>query len=153
MALADYLRRGIPGHVDANLPRSRQFYFHAASFFGDPKAQFELGRMMLHGEGGRANPRQAARWLKLAAAKGHVGAQALLGYLLFDGHAIALEPEPVRGLAMLTMALRRSNDGEREWIRPLQEEVFGLASEAERRTAQSYADQQLASASGVRLSN
>lgn len=153
VALADYLRRGIPGHVDANLPRSRQFYFHAASFFGDPKAQFELGRMMLHGEGGRANPRQAARWLKLAAAKGHVGAQALLGYLLFDGHAIALEPEPVRGLAMLTMALRRSNDGEREWIRPLQEEVFGLASEAERRTAQSYADQQLASASGVRLSN
>lgn len=153
VALADYLRKGIPGHVDVSLQRSRQFYFHAASFFGDSKAQFELGRMMLNGEGGRSNPKQAARWLKLAASKGHVGAQALLGYLLFDGRAIAIEAEPVRGLAMLTMALRRSDGVEREWIRSMQEEVFGLADEAIRRTAQSYADQQMASASDVTLGN
>lgn len=142
-ALGDYMRTGIPGTpVSADLPQARQLYFHAASVFGDPKAQFELGRMLLDGEGGRANPRQAARWLKLSAEKGNIGAQALLGYLLFDGEKISLRAEPVRGLAMLTLALRQANPAEQDWIRPLQEEVFSLASEADRRTALAYAESQ-----------
>jgi len=150
VALADYLRVGIPNSpVTTDLPRARQFYFHAASFFGDAKAQFELGRMTLYGEGGRANPRQAARWLKLAAEKGHVGAKALLGYLLFDGEKISLRAEPVRGLAMLTMALKLAGPGDEKWIRPLQEEVFSIATEEDRRTALAYAEQQLASAGAV----
>ncbi len=150
VALADYLRRGIANSpVAVDLPRARQFYFHAASFFGDARAQFELGRMTLRGEGGKANPRQAARWLKLSADKGHVGAQALLGYLLFDGQKISLAAAPVRGLAMLTIALRRASPPDQEWIRGLQEEAFSLASEADRRTALAYAEQQMASAAGV----
>ncbi|TFF19720.1 sel1 repeat family protein [Jiella endophytica] len=142
VALADYLRVGIPNSpVTVDLPRARQFYFHAASFFGDAKAQFELGRMLLYGDGGRANPRQAARWLNLAAEKGHVGAKALLGYLLFDGKKISLRPEPVRGLAMLTLALRQAGPSDQQWIRPLQEETFSVASEDTRREALAYADQ------------
>ncbi|WP_102958246.1 tetratricopeptide repeat protein [Mangrovicella endophytica] len=143
VALADYLRKGIPNSpVEVDLPQARQLYFHAASFFGDPKAQFELGRMLLNGEGGKSNPRQAARWLKLAAHKGSASAQALLGYLLFDGVKIALRAEPVRGLAMLTMALQQASPSEQKWIRPLQEEVFSLASEGDRRTALAYAQEQ-----------
>ena len=145
VALAGYLRRGIPGSpVAADLPRARQFYFHAASFFGSAQAQFELGRMTLDGTGGRANPRQAARWLKLSAEKGNIGAQALLGYLLFDGQKIQLPAQPVRGLAMLTMAMTQATPKDQEWIRPMQEEAFSLASENDRRTALAYADQQLA---------
>ncbi|MCQ8781748.1 sel1 repeat family protein [Aurantimonas sp. MSK8Z-1] len=144
VALGDYLRKGIPGSpVRIDLTQARQLYFHAATFFGDSQAQFELGRMLLNGEGGKANPRQAARWLKLAAEKGHVGAQALLGYLLFDGEKIALQAEPVRGLALLTIALRHATPGESVWIRPLQEEAFALASEVDRRTALAYADEQM----------
>ena len=143
VALADYLRLGIASSpVTPDLPRARQFYFHAASFFGDAKAQFELGRMLLNGEGGRANPRQAARWLNLASEKGHVGAEALLGYLLFDGKKISLRPEPVRGLAMLTMALKEAGIGDQQWIRPLQEETFSVASEDVRREAQAFVDRQ-----------
>jgi TPR repeat protein len=154
VALGDYLRRGIPSTpVAVDLPRARQFYFHAASFFGDPKAQFELGRMILQGEGGKADPRQAARWLKLAAEKGHVGAKALLGYLLFDGQQIALPAQPVQGLGMLTIALKRASPADAEWIRPLQEEVFSMASEADRRTALAYAEQQIASAAGTVIEN
>lgn len=150
VALADYLRRGIvDSPVAVDLPRARQFYFHAASFFGDARAQFELGRMTLHGEGGKANPRQAARWLKLSADKGHVGAQALLGHLLFEGRKISLPAAPVRGLAMLTMALRKASPQDQDWIRGLQEEAFSLASEADRRTALAYAEQQMASAADV----
>jgi TPR repeat protein len=140
-ALGDYMRTGIPGSpVTVDLLQARQLYFHAASIFGDPRAQFQLGRMLLNGEGGRANARQAARWLKLAAEKGNVGAEALLGYLLFDGDKIGLRPEPARGLAMLTIAIKRAGSSDQSWIRPLQEEAFSLASEADRRTALAYAE-------------
>ncbi len=142
-ALADYLRTGIPDTaVEIDLPQARQLYFHAASIFGDSQAQYQLGRMLLNGEGGRANPRQAARWLNLAASKGNVRAQALLGHLLFDGEQIAVDPEPARGLALLTMALRNAPAADRSWIRSLQEEAFSLASEGERRTALAYVDAQ-----------
>ncbi|KQT60534.1 MULTISPECIES: tetratricopeptide repeat protein [unclassified Aureimonas] len=142
VALGDYMRTGIPGTpVSVDLPQARQLYFHAASIFGDPKAQFELGRMLLNGDGGRPNPRQAARWLKLSAEKGNTGAQALLGYLLFDGEKISLQAQPVRGLAMLTLALRHATEKDERWIRPLQEEVFSLASEGDRRTALAYAEE------------
>jgi TPR repeat protein len=144
VALGDYMRTGIPGTpVSADLPQARQLYFHAASIFGDSKAQFELGRMLLNGEGGRPNPRQAARWLKLSAEKGNTGAQALLGYLLFDGEKISLQAQPVRGLAMLTLALRHASTKDQSWIRPLQEEAFSLATEGDRRTALAYAEERL----------
>ncbi|WP_078708492.1 tetratricopeptide repeat protein [Consotaella salsifontis] len=136
VSLAGYLRRGIPhSPVKIDLPQARQLYFHAASFFGDCEAQFQLGRMLLYGEGGKADPRQAARWLKLAGEKGHVGAQALLGYLLFNGEMISLHPQPAKGLSLLTSALAKAQPADQEWIRPLQEEAFALADETDRRTA------------------
>ncbi|KHJ56339.1 hypothetical protein LA66_07320 [Aureimonas altamirensis] len=46
--------------------------------------------------------------------------------------------QPVRGLAMLTRALRDAAPDERSWIQPLQEEAFSLSSEDERRTALAY---------------
>ena len=142
VALAEYVRMGIPGTpVAADPAQARQLYTHAATYFGDPQAQFELGRMLLAGEGGRADPRQAARWLQLAAKKGYAKAEALLGYLLFDGETIALQAEPARGLAMLTRALKAAPDKDKDWIRPLQEEAFSLSSETERRTALAYATQ------------
>lgn len=135
-ALADYMRSGIPDTpVRIDLPQARQLYFHAASIFGDAQAQYQLGRMLLTGEGGRANPRQAARWLNLATEKGNIQAQALLGHLLFDGEQIDIEPEPARGLALLTIALRKATPTDQGWIRPMQEEAFSLASEGDRRTA------------------
>ena len=43
---------------------------YAASYFGDPDAQYRLGRMYLDGNGALKEPKQAARWLSLAARKG-----------------------------------------------------------------------------------
>ncbi len=142
VALAEYMRSGIPGTpISPDPGQARQLYAHAATYFGDAQAQFELGRMLLAGEGGRANPRQAARWLQLAAKKGYAKAEALLGYLLFDGETISLEAEPARGLAMLTRALKSAPEKDKDWIRPLQEEAFSLSSESERRLALASAEQ------------
>ncbi|TCD12340.1 tetratricopeptide repeat protein [Oricola cellulosilytica] len=128
-SLASYLRRGIPNSpITADPLRARQLYLQSASQFGDPNAQFEIGRMYLMGEGGAADALQAARWFKLAAQKGHVGAEAMLGKTLFDSGRTK------QGLAILTSALFKAQGADLHWIRTLQEEAFALASEADRRS-------------------
>jgi uncharacterized protein len=130
VALAGYIKRGIPNSpVHSNPIAARDLYMQAASNFGDPNAQFELGRMLMKGEGGQSSPNQAARWFRLSAQKGHAGAQAMLGNLLFQAG------KTVRGLAMMTAALEHAPKQDRTWISGLQEQAFSLADEADRRTA------------------
>lgn len=134
VSLGSYFQRGIPGSpIQADPARARELYWQAAANFGDSDAQFELGRMFLTDEGGGRNPRQAAKWFNLSASKGHVGAQAMLGNMMFEGG------DQVRGLAHLTAALNRAGPKERPWIRVLQEKAFGLSDEAVRRTAFAHA--------------
>jgi len=136
VALGDYLRKGIPGTpVEENEVAAQEYYMRAAANYRNPNAQFEIGQMFLKGEGGvKASVKQAGRWLQLAAEKGHAGAQATLGNLLFQSGKV------VRGLAMMTAALQRAPAADQPWIRNMQEEAFAAAGEADRRTAISLAD-------------
>ncbi|MDX8523838.1 tetratricopeptide repeat protein [Mesorhizobium sp. MSK_1335] len=136
VALGDYLRKGIPGTpVEENDVAAQEYYMRAAANYRNPNAQFEIGRMFLKGEGGvKASVKQAGRWLQLAAEKGHAGAQATLGNLLFQSGKV------VRGLAMMTAALERAPAADQPWIRNMQEDAFAAAGEADRRTAISLAD-------------
>jgi TPR repeat protein len=139
VALGDYLKNGIPGTPVTPDPVAAQEYFmRAAATYRNPNAQYEMGKMFLSGEGGvKASAKQAGRWLQLAAEKGHAGAQATLGNLLFHSGKI------VRGLAMMTAALERATPSDQPWIRSIQEEAFALAPEADRRTAIALADDML----------
>lgn len=135
VALAGYVKSGIPGTpVKANPAMAEDYYMRAATTYRNPQAQFEIGKMFLTGDGVKESVRQAGRWLQLAAEKGHAGAQALLGNLLFQSGKI------VRGLAMLTAALRHAPASDIVWIRNMQEEAFALAGESDRRTAVALAD-------------
>ncbi len=136
VALGGYLKEGIPGSpVEANAFAAQEYYMRAAANYRNPNAQYEMGKMFLNGEGGvKASVRQAGRWFQLAAEKGHAGAQATLGNLLFQSGKV------VRGLAMMTAALERASPNDQIWIRGMQEEAFSLAGEADRRTAISLAD-------------
>jgi hypothetical protein len=138
VALGSYLRDGIPeSGIKPNFDRARQMFAYAASYFGDSDAQVELAMMFYEGEGGLRDSRQAAGWAKLAADKGNVEAQALLGHLLFQGDGVGRQP--VLGLMFLSIALDRSS-GHDDWIRGLHEQAFSLATEAERRTAEAFKD-------------
>jgi uncharacterized protein len=139
VALGAYLKSGIPGTpVQADPVAAQDYYTRAAANYRNPNAQYELGKMLMTGEGGgRKSLRQAARWLQLAAEKGHAGAQATLGNLLFQSGKI------VRGLAMMTVALERAAPGDQLWIRSMQEEAFSLAEEKDRRNAISLAQDML----------
>jgi TPR repeat protein len=139
VTLGHYYETGIAGRVDANPAFSRQIYSHAAAFFGDAEAQYQLARMHQLGLGGEASPRQAARWYKLAARKGHAGAQAQFGLLLLKGEGT--KRNSVKGLMWLSLARRQAvnNAG----ISELHQEAFSSAPEDERATAMAMADKWL----------
>jgi TPR repeat protein len=139
VALGDYYQKGIPNtDVKPDPYRARQIYSHAASIFGDPDAQYSLARMYFTGEGGERDPVQAARWSKLAADKGNVAAQALLGHLLFEGDD-GISRQPVLGLMYLSVARERAKPAQ-AWIFDMQEQAVSVATEDERRTAMALAD-------------
>src|SRR6478609_2279077 len=102
-ALGAYFLDGIKGtYVRPNPERAYDMFNYAASYFGDPNAQYNLGRLYLDGSGVEQDARQAARWFNLAAEKGHHPAQAVLGHLLMTGQGVPRQR--ARGLMWLTLA-------------------------------------------------
>ncbi|EJF88997.1 tetratricopeptide repeat protein [Bartonella tamiae] len=133
--IGGYLYTGIPDSpVKKDIAHARSVYMQAATNFGNPEAQYRLGRMLLAGEGGDVNSVQAARWFQLSAKKGNAAAQAMLGNMLFQAG------KTVRGLAMMTAAYEKASHNDQNWIREMQERAFALSEEADRRTAISLAN-------------
>jgi TPR repeat protein len=144
VTLGGYYQNGIPGEVPANPNLARRFFAYAASYFGDSDAQYSLATMFLNGVGGDQNARQAARWFKLAARKGHVGAQAEFGHMLFEG--LGVERRPVEGLMWLSIA-RLSSPGD-PVIQARHEQAFSTAGEEQRREAMAMAETWIAHNTG-----
>jgi TPR repeat protein len=141
VALGDYYREGIPNSaVKADLNRARDMYAYAASFFGDPDAQFHLGQLYLAGEGVRKDPKLALRWLALAANKGQYEAQATLGQILFRGDDVPRQ-RPL-GLMWLTLASDGSGD-QIAWIADARVAAFKQATEDERAVALTLIERRL----------
>jgi TPR repeat protein len=133
VALGQYYLEGIPNtSVAADSGRAREMFAYAASYFGDPDAQYHLGRLYLDGTGMAKDPRRAARWLRLAATKGQYQAQAVFGAMLFKGDAV--QRKAAYGLMWLTLA--RDSAGPAEaWIADLYDSAFNLATNEERARA------------------
>jgi exopolysaccharide production negative regulator len=136
VALGHYYLDGIPNSpIKADPGRAQEMFSYAASYFGDPDAQYYLARLYLDGKGTPRDARQAARWLSLSANKGQHQAQALLGRMLFRGETV---PRQVaRGLMWLTLA-RDSAGGDETWISDLYESAFKQATDDERALALVY---------------
>jgi len=115
--------------------RARQMFSYAASYFGDPDAQYYLARLFLEGEGGAKDPRQAVKWLGLAANKGQYQAQAALGTVLFEGKEVVRQS--AMGLFWLTVAKDSAGPSER-WISDTYSRAFAKASDEERALAYRY---------------
>jgi TPR repeat protein len=105
--MGDYYRQGVPdAGIPADIDRSHAMLLHAATYFGDADAQYRVGMLYLQSEGLGVSPLQSARWLSLAARKGHCLAQARLGDLLFSGMT-GIEAQPVEGLMWLNLSHNR----------------------------------------------
>lgn len=138
--IGDYYRSGLP---EAGIPKdedySNKLLMHAASYFGDADAQYRVGRLYLDDEQLGGNPLQGARWLSLAARKGHIRAQAQLGDILFNGKGI--EANAVEGLMWLTVASRRSTGSADEaWVQDLLQGAMSVATPEDRAESVKMAD-------------
>lgn len=137
VALGVYNLNGISGSRIKPEPRlAFDLFRFAAINFGDPDAQYDLARMYLDGPPGiRRDALQAARWLKLAAEKNHVAAQALLGQLLFNGFA-DVQRQRGCGLMWLAVASEAAGDAKKNaWIKALYTKALKSASPSDRRAA------------------
>jgi TPR repeat protein len=133
VALGHYYLEGIPNTSVAVSPdRAVRMFSHAASYFGDPEAQFQLAKLYLSGTGVERDARRAVPWLVLASNKGHYQAQALLGRILFNGeHGIR---QRASGLMWLTIAC--DGPGSKvPWIAQLRETAVQQATDDERAMA------------------
>ncbi|MFE1601420.1 tetratricopeptide repeat protein [Methylobacterium sp. ID0610] len=138
-ALGRYFLDGIKGsYVRPNVERAYEMFNYAASYYGDPNAQYNLARLYLDGTGVAQDTRQAARWFNLAAEKGHPAAQALLGQMLINGQGVPTQRS--RGLAWLTLARDAADGAKDQWIVTLQEQAMSAASERDRAEAQAQVD-------------
>ncbi|MBS7703856.1 sel1 repeat family protein [Chelatococcus asaccharovorans] len=136
-ALGGYFIDGIPNtYVKPDLRRAVDLLQYAASYYGDPNAQYDLARLYLDGQGVAKDARQAARWLNLSAEKGHHQAQALLGHILVNG--LGVPRQSARGLMWLTMAREAADPDKDEWIIELHQKDFANASESDRQAALVY---------------
>ena len=133
-----YCLNGIPNsEIKADPERALEMFQYAATNFGDSDAQYNLARMYMDGAAGLArNNMRAARWLALAADKGHHPAQALLGHLLFLGEGVPRQR--ARGLMWLTVAKNGAQGVKDEWIRELHAKDFAAASDDDREVATAY---------------
>jgi uncharacterized protein len=113
---------------------------HAASYFGDPEAQYQVGRMYLEGSGTPKDAVQASRWLRLAADSGQRNAQALLGSMLFRGKDVSRQA--AMGLFWLTVAkdavAKEGGGADDRWITDTYSAAFAQATEDERVMAHSF---------------
>ncbi len=135
-ALGSYFLDGIKGtYVRPNPERAYDMFNYAASYYGDPNAQYNLARLYLDGTGVESDPRQAARWFNLAAEKGHHPAQALLGDMLVNG-AGGLPQQRVKGLVWLSLARDGVQGRKDEWIVALYDKNWAAATADDRTEAQ-----------------
>ncbi len=141
VALGSYYLSGIPNsRVQPNPRHANEMFQYAATYFGDSDAQYNLGRIYLDGNAAQdRDPMMAARWLRLAADKGHHPAQAVLGHVLFSGDD--MPRQAARGLMYLTLARDGANGDRDQWIIDLYNKAFAEATPDERDMCLTYLGQ------------
>jgi uncharacterized protein len=133
-ALAGYLRTGMPEiGLKSDPDRAADYLHHAALFFGDEDAQFELVKLKLKGEGIPADIASAKHWLSVLTQRGHAGAQAFLADLYWRGKF--MDRDPVRAYALISVAVENAPTRERIWIEDIHQNIFCGAGEGIRKQA------------------
>lgn len=142
VALGGYFSDGIKGsYVKPSPDRAFDMFHYAASYFGDPDGQYNLARLYMTGQGTSRDPRQAARWMKLAAEKGHAPARAAFGEMLLRGGE-GVPRQPVLGLMWLAMARAGADPVREAWIIERHDIAFAAASSADRSAARALVERQ-----------
>ena len=139
VAVGAYSLNGIANSsVPRDTGRAYEMFSYAATEFGDPHAQYNLGMMYLDGTGVTKDVRRGARWLRLAADKQHMESQAVLGRLYFNGIE-GVQRQRALGLMYLTMAREAAGERKKDkWVIDLYDTAMSTASDVDRQAALAY---------------
>ena len=134
-ALAGYLRSGVAEiGVRRDPDRAVDYLHHAATFFGDKDAQFELAKFYLgEGSSGPDDIKRGMHYLSVLTEEGHPGAQAFLADLLWRGRFVKKDER--RALALITVAVSNAPAHERIWIEDMYQNIFCGSSQGTRKQA------------------
>jgi uncharacterized protein len=137
-ALAGYVQRGLPElGVKPDPGRAADYLHHAATFFGDKDAQFELAKIYLNGTGTADDAKRGMHYLSVLTEEGHPGAQAYLADLFWRGSHVKKDER--RALALITMAVENAPAHERIWIEDIYQNIFCATSQKTRKQADGIA--------------
>src|SRR5262245_14389044 len=137
-ALAAYLQRGLPDiGLKPDPGRAADYLHHAATFFGDKDAQFELAKIYLNGTGTADDAKRGMHYLSVLTEEGHPGAQAYLADLFWRG--MHVKKDERRALALITMAVENAPAHERIWIEDIYHNIFCATSQKTRKQADGIA--------------
>jgi len=135
--VADIYRMGDPEEgIARNYPMAFQLYNTAASY-GHPAAHHAEGLMILEGQGVKANPSKALKWLFLAAKKRYAPAEAALGELYWKGEVV--KRDRTRGLMWYSLAAQSARPEENPEIFDRLTWMQGEATADQRAAAESKA--------------
>jgi exopolysaccharide production negative regulator len=133
-ALAGYLYRG---SKEIGVPSDREhaieYLQHAATFFDDKDAQFELAKIFLAGGSSAEDVKRGRHYLSVLTEEGHAGAQAVLADLYWRGRFVKRDEQ--RALALIRMAVENAPEHERIWIEDIYQNIFCGTSQGTRKQA------------------
>ena len=136
VALAGYLRSGVDSIGVRPDPKLAESYLHhAATFFNDRSAQFELAKVYLS-SGNAENIKRALHYLSVLSEESHPGAQALLAEQLWRGRNVPKDER--RALALIKMAVENAAPGDRLWIEDIYQDIFCATSQDTRKHADGF---------------
>ena len=135
IALAGYVRTGLRDiDLAPNPGRATEYLHHAAVFFGDRDAQFELARIYLSGDASADDAKRGLHYLAALTEESHAPAQALLAELFWRGRYVKKDDR--RALALVTMAAENAPSHERIWIDDTYATIFCATTETARAAAE-----------------
>ncbi len=119
-AVALYVRDGLPEiALRPDEQRAVEYLRHAATFFNEPDAQFELAKMFIPSDIDRPT---GLHYLQKLAKEGHPGAQAVLADLMARGKYI--KQDHAQALGLIKMAVESASSSDRIWIEDIYQNIF-----------------------------
>lgn len=118
--VAIYVRDGLPEiALKPNPELGFEWLRHAATFFNEPDAQFEVAREDIRSD---AQRKTGLHFLQKLVKEGHPGAQAVMSELLSRGRYVTANPG--EALALVTMAVENASPSDRIWIEDIYQQIY-----------------------------
>ena len=132
IALAGYVRSGVREiGVTPNPRRAANYLHHAAIFFGDKDAQFELAKLYLNGEGGSDDVRRGLHYLSTLSEQSYPARAGAAGRAALAAGGTS-KADQRRALALITMAAENAPAHDRIWIEDIYHSIFCATTQGTR---------------------